>query len=420
MFCGSCMHDNTWALALHQSGVDVSLIPLYTPIRVDEEDQTSSPVFFGGINTYLNDKVSFWHRLPRFLTKWLDSPNLIRLATLRAVSNDAAELGSMTATMLLGESGPHRQAGEELAEFVAQLNPDHVVFSNSLLSGSLRSLRQRYRGPVYCVLQGDDVFLDGLPEPHRSVVMQRLKERASEFDGFIVHSPFYRAYMSKYLDLPFEKFTEFPLAIDSSKHDGLPKSGTGNPPTVGYFARICPEKGLDLLVESVLLLRQQIPNLRLRAGGYLGPQNRDYFERVKRMAAPLGDDFEFIGSPATHAEKVEFLKSLDVLSVPARFQEPKGIYVLEAWANGVPVVLPDHAAFPFLIQSTGGGLLSEFGDAASLAERLRQILQDPALRLSLARSGYQGVRERHDLPALVAATRSMFDSARSESTARSV
>ena len=404
------MHDNTWARALHQNGIDVSLIPLYTPIRVDEEDQTSSPVFFGGINTYLNDRVSFWHRVPRFLTRWLDSPALIRLATRRAVSNDASELGSMTATMLLGENGPHRQAGEELAAFVAHLKPDHVVFSNSLLSGTLRALREQYAGPVHCVLQGDDVFLDGLTEPFRSVVMQRLKERASEFDGYIVHSPFYQTYMSNYLELPFEKFVGFPLAIDCSKHDGLPKPDLGHPPTVGYFARICPEKGLDVLVESILELRKSIPNVRLRAGGYLGPHNQDYFERIQKLARPLGGAFEYVGSPASHVEKVEFFKSIDVFSVPARFQEPKGIYVLEAWANGVPVVLPDHAAFPSLVQSTGGGLISEFGSTSSLAERLRQILQDSDLRRRLAEAGYRGVREKHDLPALANATRAMFRS----------
>ena len=121
MFCGSCMHDNTWAKALRAAGVEVSLIPLYTPIRVDEEDQTSSPVFFGGINTYLNDHFSLWRRIPRFMTRWLDSPAMIDRATRGAISNDATELGSMAVSMLRGEEGPHRRAGEELAEFVARL-----------------------------------------------------------------------------------------------------------------------------------------------------------------------------------------------------------------------------------------------------------------------------------------------------------
>ena len=404
MFCGSCMHDNTWARALHQAGTEVSLIPLYTPIRVDEEDQTSSPLFFGGINTYLNDHVSFWRRLPRFLTHWLDSPWLIQLATRRGVSNDAAELGSMTATMLLGESGPHRQAVNELAEFVHHLKPDVVCFSNSLLVGSLRTLRQRYAGKVYCVLQGDDVFLDGLIEPHRTQVMTRLKERAAEFDGYIVHSRFYADYMARYLNLPRNRFIELPLAVDCANHTGRPKPELGDPPTVGYFARICPEKGFDLIVQSVLRLKERIPNIRLRSGGYLGKQHEAYFRDVCRSAQPLGPSFEYIGSPETHAEKVDFMKSLDVFCVPARFQEPKGLYVLEAWANGLPVVVPDHAALPELVESTGGGLLSLNENPESIAERLGQILLDDTLRLDLANRGYAGVRQHHDLHALADAT----------------
>ncbi len=408
MFCGSCMHDNTWARALHQAGIEVSLIPLYTPIRVDEEDQTSAPLFFGGINTYLNDHYPFWRRIPRFLTRWLDSPALIQWAARGAISNNAAELGSMTATMLLGESGPHRQAGQELAEFVANLKPDLVCFSNSLLCGSLRELRQRYTGRIYCVLQGDDVFLDGLTEPFRSVVMTRLKERTAEFDGYLVHSSFYRDYMSQYLDLPRQSFTKLPLTIDCTKHDGRPKPETGYPPTVGYFARICPEKGLDQLVQSVLRLKQDIPDVRLRAGGYLGSQNQSYFETVQRLAEPLGDAFEYVGSPSTLHEKVDFFKSIDVFCVPAKFQEPKGLYVLEAWANGIPVVLPDHATFPELIESTGGGLLAEFDNPTSVAEKLRQILLNSNLRRALGTAGYQGVRDKHDLNALVEATKKLL------------
>ncbi len=408
MFCGSCMHDNTWARALHQAGVEVSLIPLYTPIRVDEEDQTSSRIFFGGINLYLSDHFKFWRSLPRFLTRWLDSPAIIRQATRGAVGNDAAELGSMTVSMLSGESGPHRQAGEELAEFVSSLKPDIICFSNSLLSGSLRTLRKKYAGRVFCVLQGDDVFLDGLIEPYRQKVMSILTERAAEYDGYIVHSQFYRNYMSQYLNLPREKFIELPLSIDCAKHDGKPKAGLGSPPTVGYFARICPEKGLDVLVQSVLKLKQSIPDIQLRAGGYLGSQNHAYFETVRQMAEPLGDAFQYIGSPATHAEKVDFFKSIDVFSVPARFQEPKGLYVLEAWANGIPVVLPDHAAFPELIVSTGGGLLSETDNSESLADLLRQVLQDPSLRMKLATTGYNGVRMKHDFSRLAEATVQKF------------
>ena len=412
MFCGSCIHDNTWARALQAAGAEVSLIPLYTPIRVEEENLTSSPIFFGGINTYLEDYFSWWGRIPRVLTRWLDSPFVIRLATQRAISTDASELGAMTVSMIEGEHGPHRQAGEELARYITHLKPDVVCFSNALLSGVLATLRQTYSGPVYCVLQGDDIFLDGLVEPHRGRTMALLAEKAVAFDGFITHSTYYRDYMANYLRLPVEKFHRLPLTLDCAPHDGLPKSEAARPPTIGYFARVCPEKGLDRLVEAVLLLRRKMPAVRLRAGGYLGAQHRSYFKDVQRRAAPLGANFEYIGSPDHKREKIEFLKSLDVFSVPTVYHEPKGIYVLEAWANGLPAVLPSHGAFPELIASTGGGLLVSPDSIEALAAALEQVLVDDALRLSLAQNGHLNIRARHGLENLANRTLAMFASNR--------
>ncbi len=404
MFCGSCMHDNSWAKGLRAAGAEVSLLPMYTPIRVDEEDQTSTSVFFGGLNCYLNDRFSWWQRVPRILTRWLDSPGIIRRATKGAVSNDAKLLGSMTVSMLRGEEGPHRRACEELVACVRQLRPDVVCFSNSMLCSTLRTLKQTFTGRTYCVLQGDDIFLDGLIEPYRSQVLTLLRERAADFDGFLTHSVYYRDYMAEYLHQPVGKFHLLPLAIDCSTHDGRPKLSLGDPPTVGSFARICPEKGLDRLVEAVLLLRRQLPNVRLRAGGYLGAQHRAYFDDVCRQAAPLGEAFEYVGSPETKTEKIEFLKSLDVFSVPTAYREPKGLYVLEAWANGLPVVLPRHGAFPELVASTAGGLLVEPGNPQALAEALGRVLTNQGLRVELAERGQEGVRREHDLTSLARAT----------------
>jgi glycosyltransferase involved in cell wall biosynthesis len=230
--------------------------------------------------------------------------------------------------------------------------------------------------------------------------MTMLRERAAEFDGFITHSTYYRDYMAGYLNLSVEKFVQLPLAIDCSLHDGQPKPALGNPPTIGYFARVCPEKGLDRLVEAVLLLRRRIPEVRLFAGGYLGAQHRSYLDDIVRRAAPLGDAFRYIGSPAGKQEKIDFLKALDVFSVPTVYHEPKGIYVLEAWANGLPVVLPRHGAFPQLIESTGGGLLYNAESLEELASALERVLTSDSLRMELAQQGHRRVRIEHGLESL--------------------
>lgn len=405
MFCGSCMHDNTWARALQNAGCRVTLLPTYTPIRVDEPDQSDRHVFLGGLNVYLDQQLPVWRRLPRGLTRWLDAPWVINTMSRLSTRNDARRLGELTLGVLAGEEGPQTREFAELANFIdRELRPDVVIFSNALLVGALRLVKEEFSGPVYCTLQGDDVFLDSLPDAYRGRALQAVSERAQEFDAFIVHSRFYRDYMAEYLSLPAEKFRQIPLGIDLTGYDGEPGARSGEPFTVGYFARIARPKGLHRLVEGFVQFHKRQPDARLRVGGYLGAAERPYFNEVRRAARVLGNAFEYVGSPATHDEKVAFYKSVDLLSVPTEFLEPKGLYVLEALANGVPVVQPRHGAFPELLEATGGGRLVTPGDADELAEVFAELHAEPDTRTSLGATGQINVREQFNPEVMAAAT----------------
>src|SRR5262249_21976488 len=168
---------------------------------------------------------------------------------------------------------------------------------------------------------------------------------------------------------------------------------------IGYFARICPEKGLHHLVEAFRLLRKQpdAPPCRLHVSGWLGENNKPYLENLRQQlhAAGLADDFSHVESP-DHAGKVRFLQGLDVLSVPTVYREPKGLYILEALANSIPVVQPRHGSFPELIEMTGGGHLVNAEDPEDLARGLARVLSDQVYREELGRKGKEAVR--HSLP----------------------
>ena len=406
MFCGSCMQDNTWARGLLATGTQVTLIPTYTPIRVDEPNQSQSRIFFGGINVYLNAKSKVWAALPPWTKAWLDRPWIIRQLTRFGVSNDAAELGDLTLTMLAGGDGPIRQAGAELARYIGrELKPDIVVFSNALLSGCLPQIKAEFSGPVACMLQGDDVFLDALPDSHRSRAIAAVAERASGFEGFLTHSQFYRDRMARMLSLPLDRFQTIPLSIDLERHTGTPGERVGQPFTVGYFARLAPEKGLHHLLDAFALLHALHPEARLRIGGYEPSQHRSYINEQRQRAQSIGPTVEFSGSPDTIAEKVAFYRSIDVLSVPTDFEEPKGLSILEAWANGVPVVQPAAGAFPELVGDQGaGGWLVPHRQAPALAAAWSQLLANPTQRLQLALAGYQKVRQHHSHEAVARVT----------------
>ena len=399
MFCGSCMHDNSLAKAFRNEGVDAVLIPTYTPLRLDEQSAVGSRIFLGGINLYLDTRWPWWQRSPRWLRKWIDSPTVIRWAAGRGVSNDARELGELTLAMLAGEHGPQRLLVQELAEYLGrEFKPDLILFSNALLAGTLSALRKEYSGPIACLLQGDDIFLDSLVEPYASQVRRELSRLSQQFDLFLSHSDFYRRQMGALLNLPLEKIAVAPLGIDLRGHDGQPHD-LPSVPTIGYFARICPEKGLHNLVQAAVLLQQRGIAFRLQAGGYLGPRDQAYFESVQQQAAPLGDRFQYLGSPPDHRGKVEFYQQCDLFSVPTDYHEPKGLTILEAMANGIPCVQPAHGAFPELISGSGGGLLVEPGSPAALANGLEQVLTDRNLHRQLAQQGWQSVRERYSIEA---------------------
>ena len=403
------MHDNTWARALKAYGAQVTLIPTYTPIRLDEEDQSTHRVFLGGVNVFMEFKWPWlWRKLPRAFTRPLDARWLLNLT--RFVSSDARQLGPLTLAMLEGEAGPERREIDELVEFLCrQLKPDVICFSNVLLVGTVRRLREKFDGQIYCVLQGDDIFLNDLPERYRRRAVETIGRRAVDFDGFLVHSHYYRDFMSDYLQLPIEKFHQLPLGIDLQGHDGQPDAEKNALFTVGYFARICEEKGLLQLVEAFHILHAKHPNTRLLTGGYLGKRDARYFRRVLESARTLGPDFEHVGIPQKHAEKVALLKQFDVLSVPTVYREPKGLYVLEALANGVPVVQPRHGAFSELIEATGGGLLVNPGDANDLARALEELMLNPRRRMELAAAGQANVRAWFDERTLAETTIRIFE-----------
>jgi glycosyltransferase involved in cell wall biosynthesis len=398
MYCGSCMRDNTLVAALRTLGHDALLIPTYTPIRTDEPDVSEPRVFFGGINVYLQQKSWLFRHTPWLLDRLLDLPRLLRWVSRFVVRTRYSDLGEITVSMLQGRDGKQRKEVAKLTGWLAaEVKPEVVIFSNALLSGIIPELKRVLGVPVLVTLQGDDIFLDALPDPYRQKCIALLRRNDAAIDGYICTSRYYADFMAGHLGLPRDKMHVVYPGLNLAGHGG-PRGVRRDPPlAIGYFARVCPEKGFHNLVDAFIQMRKtsDAPPCKLRASGWLGENNRAYFnEQVTKLkAAGLAGDFEYVDCP-THADKVRFLQSIDVLTVPTTYREPKGLYVLEAWANGVPVVKPGHGTFPELIEATGGGLIVPPDDTAALAAGLRHALDDHDFRDRAGRAGEAAVRTR--------------------------
>ena len=422
MFCGSCLHDNALSHALAIQGWDIQLVPTYTPIRTDETDHSIDQVLFGGINVYLQQKIPLLRYVPAVLDRFLDSPWLIRKVTSRAMDTDAKTLGKLAHSMLLGSKGNQRKEVAKLCKWFRLAKPNLIIFTNLLIGGCIEDIKSDSNlpdVPILVTLQGDDVFLDSLLEPYKTKCIERIKQITESVDGFIVQSDFYRQYMSNYFSIPADRIHVTPLGLDVADFKSFLSNEVSSTASsdkaeknIGYLARLASEKGLHHLVDGFIELKSR-PNtehIKLKIAGWLGPEHESYAQQQwdRLDAARLSTQYKYLGA-LERTEKLNFFRQIDLLSVPTDFQEPKGIYVLESLAAGVPVVLPDHGAFGELIQQSGGGVLCRPRDPQGLADSLVQLLADNQQRLRLGQTGQAYVHEHRNADSMATVTSALIE-----------
>src|SRR6266568_4980852 len=270
MYCGSCSRDNALAVELLARGHEVTLQPLYTPTNPDEANVSRDRVLFGGISVYLQQHMPLFRKTPRFFDRLWDSPGVIRALASRSISTDPKLLGDLTISMLEGGRGVLAKEFDKLLEWLAdEPPPDLVNLPNSLLIGLARPLRTALNRPVCCTLQGEDLFLEGLVEPYRARAIDLIRTQVADVDRFIAVSDYYVPTMARLLGIGEERIDVVPLGINMTGYER--RQAHGEPFTVGYFARIAPEKGLHVLAEAYPLFRRRTGSARVRleAAGYV-------------------------------------------------------------------------------------------------------------------------------------------------------
>jgi glycosyltransferase involved in cell wall biosynthesis len=395
MYCGGCFRDNALVGALRRAGYQTLMVPLYLPLTLDEPDQSAgTPIFFGGINVYLDQKSALFRRAPPWLHTLLSSPALLKWASGRAAKTRAEDVGELTLSMLRGEEGLQARELRDLITWLkTQPKPGILCLSNALLTGLARRLKKELDVPIVCLLGGEDYFLDALPIAIRDTAWQILTERSADVDLFLPPSRYFADLMGKRLALHPGQMRVLPNGINVTGYE--PSTLPQEPPVLGYFARMCREKGLETLVDAYVLLKKRAHarTLRLHVGGGCGPGDEFFVEQQRRKLADAGvlADTQFFPN-VDHAAKLAFYQGLSIFSTPALYGEAFGLYVLEALAAGVPVVQPRHAAFPELIEATGGGLLCEPGDPRSLADAVEGLLLHPERARAFGQHGRDAVR----------------------------
>ena len=328
-YCENCLRDKEIVRALRALGHQVLLVPLYLPVAMEERYGPAGPIFFGGLNVYLQQKSALFRRTPRWIDRLLDAPGLLRRLGRLAGMTRPGDLGEATLSMLDGESGRQRKELDRLAAWLAEgPAPDVICLSNALLVGGVRRMKEALgrakaggRSPpdgagvkVACLLQDEDEFVDALPPAYRDAAWEKMARRAGDVDVFVAVSRHFADAMRQRLRLPAEKVRVVYPGVAAEDYSSA--AAPPQPPVVGFLSRMCRDKGLDLLVEAFLILKadERLKGLRLRAAGGQTRADDEYLAGIGRRLAGAGalTDVELLPNLDGTARR-EFLSSLSVL-----------------------------------------------------------------------------------------------------------
>jgi glycosyltransferase involved in cell wall biosynthesis len=394
-YCENCLRDLALVRAFQRAGHEIMMVPMYLPIDTGAGPfPEQAPIFFGGVNVYLQQKLGLFRKTPRWLDKCFDNSLLLKGVGKLAGMTSAKDLGQTTVSMLQGCDGRQEKELLRLVDWLAAMGPkpDVIVVSNILLAGLAGPLKEKLGIPVVCLLQDEEGFLDTLPELYAEQSWQLVAQNAAAFDALVCVSKYYQQVMRDRLKIGIERMPVIPVGVDPATYE--PAHEPPAVPTIGFLARMCHDHGLDILINTVHLLKwdNRLKHIRLRMSGGKSPSDAVFLKKMQNRikALRLSDSVECVDDYDGPSRK-KFLQSLSVMTLPSRKPMAYGLFAMEACACGVPFVVPQTGVFPELAAKTRAGVVYEPNNPVRLAEALRPLLTDPKAIQQLGQKGRQAV-----------------------------
>jgi glycosyltransferase involved in cell wall biosynthesis len=376
-YCENCIRDAMLVRQFHKMGHEAIALPMYLPSGAQQGDFKKGPMFYGGINVWLQQHLGFFRKTPRWLDRLFDGQKLLAKAAAKTGLASAKELGQTTISMLLGSHGKQVKELNRMLDWLdaPENKPDVVILSNALLAGLAGPIRRRLGCAIMCLLQDEDGFVDGLGKPWSGQVWDLMRQCAADVDLFIAVSRYYQDFMIEKLALAPHRIKILYPGLNPADYTAA--SGKPADPVIGFLARMCEDNGLDILVDAMAILARAntCGAVRLKIGGGKTDADTFYLRRIEKTIEQQGlagrvewmDDFGIENRKA-------FLRDLSLLCVPFRKPAACGLSVQEAMACGTGFVEPKSGVFTEMAQLSQGGVLYDPNTPAALAECLRDVL----------------------------------------------
>ncbi|HMU94522.1 MAG TPA: glycosyltransferase family 4 protein, partial [Anaerolineales bacterium] len=222
------------------------------------------------------------------------------------------------------------------------------------------------------------------------------------------HSPYLSRYASKLTPIlpPVEMPVPAPEAVTAFAEKHRTKELK---PVIGMVTRFASEKGVEILLDALPIILKKYPNAQVLYAGQhqnvMGEQA--YFDRLipKIHEYETSGHWTFLGN-LTPVQLAALYPNLDVLTVPSlNSTEAFGLVQIEAMMNGVPSVPSALPGVRRPVQMHGMGVVSEIGNAQSLAASILEVLDTPAKY----RGDVDGIKTTYDPDSVAQEYEKMFE-----------
>lgn len=401
-YCQNCIRNIDLAERLTSKGFEIKLAPMYLPLKLDLPQDVNTPVFYGALNVYLRELLPFLRHIPEWIQGLLNSKKVLNMIARRGGSTDPVGYENMTISVMKGEKG---RQGEELEKIVHWLKykekPDAVHFSNAMLIGMSKRIKEELDIPVFCTLQDENTWIDRMRHPFIEQAWDVLTERSEFVDLFISVSRSYKELILSKTGIPDKKIKVVHIGIPVEKYETVGPSF--NPPVIGYLSRISKELGFDILVDAFIELKKdKFKDLKLRVTGGSAPSDKKFIkEQLKKLDLHnFKQSVEFVPYYNSHDLK-KFFKGLSLVSVPVPEGEAFGIFQIESMLSGIPVVQPELGGFPEVVKETGGGVVYKPNNSEQLAKEIAGLLTNQLRIVSLGETGSKAVYNKFSIDIMV-------------------
>jgi glycosyltransferase involved in cell wall biosynthesis len=294
-------------------------------------------------------------------------------------------------------------------ELSTQINFTIIHAHDWLVGAAAAILKRSFKIPLLTTIHATETGRNnGIHNEMQQFIHDKENQLIQESDQLIVCSDFMEKELISTFDIPENKIVIIPNGIEQSiieqdrYHEIFPDHL--NKKLIFSIGRMVKEKGFETLIEAASIIKEAgLPVFFVIAGK--GPMLKNYRKQVQERK--LEDQISFIGY-ITDEVKNAYMNKSDINVFPSLY-EPFGIVALESMVQGKPTIVSNVGGLRGIVKHMATGLLMEPGNAKSLLEQIRFLLENPKQAQEIGGKGHQLVKHLYGWNRVASETKRLME-----------